>query len=254
MKSPLERIQWLSTLQADRNVSPAALRVAIALVSRVNGETGQLNPTLITLAKDVGMSDRSVERAVSELQELRYISVTKAGRYNHYVLVIPDRTDGSTPDKTDGYSMQHPSELTLTPDRTVADTRQNCRIEQGKNKVMNKKDGAPSATKVGKPPSCPHQEIVRIYHKTLPMLPGIKIWNDKRERLLRTRWKEDPERQSPDWWEQFFMYVAESDFLTGQTEGKGDRPSFRADLEWLIRPSNFAKVIEGKYHNHGGAE
>jgi hypothetical protein len=35
--------------------------------------------------------------------------------------------------------------------------------------------------------------------------------------------------------------VAESDLLCGR---KGE---WRADLEWLLRPENFLKVIEGRY-------
>jgi hypothetical protein len=45
----------------------------------------------------------------------------------------------------------------------------------------------------------------------------------------------------------FTEKVKPSEFLTGQTEGRNGRKPFIADLEWLMRPQNFAKVIEGKY-------
>ena len=105
-----------------------------------------------------------------------------------------------------------------------------------------------SATKVANlPPPCPHEDIVRLYHEILPANPGIKIWDGSRADALRTRWREDPKRQSLEYWERFFRHVAASPFLTGKVEGKDGRV-FLPGLEWLVKASNFAKVIEGRYH------
>jgi len=94
---------------------------------------------------------------------------------------------------------------------------------------------------------CPHQEIIALYHEILPALNPVKEWTDDRQKMLRSRWREKKERQNLDWWRYYFGYVGESDFLMGRA---GD---FMADLEWLIRPKNFVKVIEGRYHNRNGA-
>ena len=107
--------------------------------------------------------------------------------------------------------------------------------EDGKKKEENEEKN--------KDKDCPHQEIINLYHEILPELPQVKVWNETRQRLLRARWREDPERQNLDWWRQFFEYVRESDFLMGRVVGK-DGSFFQADLEWLIRPNNFVKVIE----------
>lgn len=93
---------------------------------------------------------------------------------------------------------------------------------------------------------CPQKEIIEAYHRELPMLRQVRVWNGEREKHLRARWREAPERQSLDWWVQFFRYIAKSDFLCGRSGG--DRP-FQADLAWIVRPTNFAKIIEGKYEN-----
>lgn len=95
---------------------------------------------------------------------------------------------------------------------------------------------------------CPHQEIIAAYHECLPACRPVKTWNDYRQGLLRQRWREDAKRQRLEWWRKFFGYVAKSQFLTGASEPSGGREPFVADLEWLIRPTNFAHVIEGKYH------
>lgn len=99
----------------------------------------------------------------------------------------------------------------------------------------------------GRPP-CPHERIIALYHEVLPELRQIREWNETRRRLLQRRWSENPERQNLDWWRQFFGYVRKSRFLMGKTTGRDGRP-FDCDLEWLIRPTNFAKVIEGKYED-----
>lgn len=101
-----------------------------------------------------------------------------------------------------------------------------------------------------KRPQCPHKEIIALYHKSLPELPELKVWNNNREALLRQRWNEAKERQTIDWWKEYFHTVKESDFLCGKIANKDGRP-FLADFEWLIKPSNMPKVLEGRYKNNG---
>ena len=98
---------------------------------------------------------------------------------------------------------------------------------------------------------CPHQKIIDLYHEILPVLPRVREWTPARQTLLRSRWKEKPERQSLDWWRDFFQYVAQSDFLCGRVAGRNGNAPWQSDLEWLVRPSNLVKVIEGKYENAG---
>lgn len=99
----------------------------------------------------------------------------------------------------------------------------------------------------GKPKTiiCPHQKIIDLYHDNCPKLARVKIWNDKRKKHLLARWREDPEHQDLEFWEKYFKCVNQSDHLTG----KNDR-GWQATLEWLINPSNFAKVIEGNYQSN----
>lgn len=118
-------------------------------------------------------------------------------------------------------------------------------------------DGDPSAPaaaanepskEVGEPPPCPHQKIIDLYHEALPELRRVREWTKARQQYLQARWREEPERQSLDWWREFFAYLRRSEFLMGRTENP-----FRPDLEWIVRPSNFVKIIEGKYHERRSA-
>lgn len=96
---------------------------------------------------------------------------------------------------------------------------------------------------------CPHEAIIALYHEILPMMPRVQVWNESRRSMLRTRWREDKARQCLDWWRRYFEIVAASDFLCGRCPPGKSGHAFMADLEWLIRPSNMPKVLEGKYAN-----
>lgn len=110
--------------------------------------------------------------------------------------------------------------------------------------------GKPAAPR---PPDCPTEELLRLYHERLPMLPRVEVVNDSRRRALSARWREvvtDPEiRRSPspkdaalDWFDWYFSHAAKSAFLTGR------KSDWRANFDFLMTPSKFAKVVEGNYH------
>ena len=107
-------------------------------------------------------------------------------------------------------------------------------------------------------PQCPHQEIIKLYAKSLPDHPQPRIWEGVRVRDLAARWKwilsnkrqdgtpyATDKESALEFFDRFFAYVAKSDFLTGRA-GK-----WQADLPWLVKAENFAKVISGNYENRG---
>ena len=103
-------------------------------------------------------------------------------------------------------------------------------------------------------PPCPHQQIIDIYHEVLPELPRVVAWNKTRESHLKQRWRElfvdfecKNSEEALQWFRNdFFQFIKNSKFLTGKTQSKDRRP-FLADLEWVIKPTNFTKIIERKY-------
>lgn len=71
--------------------------------------------------------------------------------------------------------------------------------------------------------------------------------SDKRIKSILARDKELQSEYKISW-EVFFGVVAASDFLAGKCNNDS-HPNFRADLDWLMKPDNFLKVIERKYDN-----
>jgi len=118
-------------------------------------------------------------------------------------------------------------------------------------------DGEPEQKADKKLPGCDHKSVVELYHQLLPTMRRVEVWNDTRAGYLRQRWREVAVELSETkeithadvltWWEEFFKHVSKSKFLTGKINDKSGR-TFVADLEWIIKPSNFAKIVEGKYH------
>lgn len=109
------------------------------------------------------------------------------------------------------------------------------------------KDAAPEGAPPQPADKCPVQEIVNLYHEILPQLPACRKITPGRRSSICQRWRDDM-TDLEDWRVYFTDYVKVSDFLMGRRPGTNGRPVFRADIGWLVNPTNYAKIIEGKFH------
>ena len=146
--------------------------------------------------------------------------------------------------------------------RTQADDKQTTTLEEGKN--SKREDTTPLADNASRRTAvnCPHQEILDKWQEVMPekSQPIRSMWVSSRQdyKNLSTRWKEMLNRPKMDgnsvlyhdkesgieWWASVFRYLRESEFLM-----KDENSWF--DLGWLLKSSNFTKIIEGKYHKKG---
>jgi len=97
------------------------------------------------------------------------------------------------------------------------------------------------------PVRVPYSQIVDLYHETLPNHPKVKVLTNARKSSIRQRHVNDMDSDLEEWL-SYFNLVKRSKFLTGQTQPVNGRKVFIADLEWICKESNFAKIYEGKYH------
>jgi hypothetical protein len=83
----------MHALAAASDLSTMAIRLALRLCVSFNCKTGQCDPGYRTLAKDMAVSDRSVFRAIAELEAGGWIAVDRTGgdntRNNQFNLIIP---------------------------------------------------------------------------------------------------------------------------------------------------------------------
>ena len=161
---------------------------------------------------------------------------------------------GGRPKKTQSVISGNPNDSQNNPNHKLINQELSITVSKD---TVSPPTGEPDEKQSLKIIGCDHKGVLSLYHTTLPNLPHIEIWNDTRAGYLRQRWREvaiDLSKNGPvthadmlAWWKQFFEHIRSSKFLTGKTQSK-DKPPFLADLEWIIKPTNFAKIIEGKYH------
>ena len=133
--------------------------------------------------------------------------------------------------------------------------------------VLRSEDRPSSVSELRKPkasiPDCPHVEILELWAEVLPSLPQHlpSQWRGARAQHLKTRWRECAvekgwvsQTEGLGYFRKLFGYVGQSQFLSGRARSiNPSRPSFQAELEWLVMPANWAKTIEGKYHQEQAA-
>lgn len=106
-------------------------------------------------------------------------------------------------------------------------------------------------------PDCPHGEILALWAECLPAMPQHlpSHWTGTRAAHLRARWRECAvEKKWPDqatgiaYFRKLFGFIGQSKFLTGRAPAPQGKRPFLIELEWLVNASNWAKTLEGKYH------
>jgi DNA replication protein DnaD len=84
-----------------------------------------------------------------------------------------------------------------------------------------------------------YENLVEYWNKKTK-LNKIKILSEKRKATVRTRIKE----HGKDFFKEVVDKASESNFLNGEN----DR-GWKADFDWIMRPTNFVKILEGNYDN-----
>lgn len=119
-----------------------------------------------------------------------------------------------------------------------------------------KASSSPGATKRPAVP-CPYDAIVAAYHEALPMLPKVKVMDDKRKAALRKRWGWVLSTAKPDgtpraangdealaWFAAFFDRAAANDWLTGRAPRSRGHEGWKCTLDFLLRDEGLKAVVE----------
>ncbi|MEW8623957.1 MAG: helix-turn-helix domain-containing protein [Candidatus Thiodiazotropha endolucinida] len=242
--SPLDRLNWLAAIVAFNGIrGGAVVRIAIVLAEHCNKKTSTARPSIQTISKTTGLTQRSVRTGLSELEEANFLTITRSSGgasslTNAYRLIKKKgvNSDSGVNHSTGVNSTSGVNHSSLTPELQFHEPLNSSSPEQGIEQGKNKDGAKPSV------PPCPHSEIIRIYHENLPELPCVvesRWYGSDRAKNLATRWKEDPRHQKIEFWEMFFQTVRRNPHWMGEN-GRG----WRSDLGWLVKRSNFDKVID----------
>lgn len=182
------------------------------------------------LAEETGLTEQQIRTAITKLKSTNNITIKATNKFSLVTLVNYDSYQDNRAESTNKTTNNTPNGQPTNNQQVTTTNNDN----NENNEITIRQP------KVAK---CPHEDIVNLYHEILPELSKVKVWTDKRQGYLRTVWNGDKKRQSLEYWQGLFGYVKQSDFLMGRSN------EFKADLEWIVKPANFIKIIEGKYEN-----
>lgn len=87
------------------------------------------------------------------------------------------------------------------------------------------------------------EDVIELWNsKASPELPRVKLVAKTREVHVKARLKSFPHRHQ---WEHLIERVNSSPFLIGL------KTTWRCDFDWVINPTNMAKILEGNYDDTG---
>ena len=88
---------------------------------------------------------------------------------------------------------------------------------------------------------CPYQAIQNMFNRICISYPRVRGIDGKRRQLVSGRWTSYPDLEV---FRQVFENAESSSFMKGQ-----GRNGWTADFDWMMKPSNFQKVLEGNYND-----
>ena len=89
-----------------------------------------------------------------------------------------------------------------------------------------------------KPERTDYQGVLDAYHECCPSFPAVIKLTETRKRAIKARLKD----YGLDEIKQAFSLAGQSDFLKGSS-------GWQASFDWLMKPANMTKVLEGNYTN-----
>lgn len=98
----LRKFRWLDRIACDVDLAPVVFRVAYLIrCTYGDNETGRCEAGMDTIARRLGVNEKTIRRAVEQLEKQGYLSVTRRGWNHTHILrpTLPERTNMSAPEE-----------------------------------------------------------------------------------------------------------------------------------------------------------
>lgn len=197
---------------------------------------GSFKTSLNELAEETGLSKQKLRTCLERLKSTQEItqqathdfSIITICKFDDYQLEnYPTDTPINTPSDTQATHQQHTEQRNSpTPPKES--------IEEGKNGRKIEKEKSEKEKDI--------QKLIDFFNETTQGVFGTvrPPLNATRKAMLKARIAE----HGQETFEEVVRMAMESDFLKGQND-KG----WRATFDWLIKPTNFDKVLSGNFAN-----
>lgn len=230
-------VNWVINEVAKRDdLKPAEKWFLIVLADHADRDAWSFIHGHATLAKDAGMSKRTVVTMLARFEELRILRRSSRFRY-----------DGTrTTDLASILGNANPALGAIQSAENDADHVQ-IATPEGAKFAQHKEGTKPgNITKGANAPVAGGDEVRQafdLYNRIAEQIGSSKAMalNDDRKRRLKARLKDCG---GIDGWTAQMDRITSSSFLTGQTHHH-----FSLTLDFLLQPSSFTKLVEGQYHD-----
>lgn len=174
---------------------------------------GSLVCSLPKLSAETGLTIQEVRTAIKHLKLTGELTVTKTPKFSIITINNYDKFQ----------------DLTDTSTVNQQSTNSQLTVNQHYNK-KNKEDKEEKEEE--------YIYVISLFNEICKSLPKIQKMTDTRKRAIKSASK-----QIDGDFEKLFKTVEESDFLTGRN-GK-----WKCSFDWILKPTNLIKIIEGNYAN-----
>lgn len=242
-------------------LTPSDIALFFAIVDSLNdywlsfGDSGEVKLAASDIANKACLTRATFYRCRNRLQQFGIINFIAGASKKEFAVydlgskLKPSHNTSQNETKSETLNETVSETVSETVPETVGET-----VSETKDKELDRDldkeldiynnncpNGQSSVRRLKSASKVPFQQIRELFLKLCPSLPRIKPvseWSKTRKRYVSVRWKEHPDLS---FWEDFFSKVEDSDFLAGR------KKDWIADFDWLMKPTNFLKVSEGRY-------
>lgn len=238
---PFGVMKWLELIWKS-DLPPNSKYIASYLRTFMNEKNDMAWPSYSRITTETGLSKSTVAKYLSVLEESGWLLRERGNSKlnTRYFSNIPQKvtdeiiknvSQGSAPDELGSAR----GELRSAPDG-LGVVR-----ETDTNKQYNNQTNKQEVKKSPKAPCEFHLEIIKAYHDVLPELTKVipSLWPEStREKDLKARIKMHDSHSDINFWLWLFSGIRKSDWHMGRVQ------RFKADLGWILKKTNFIKMVE----------
>lgn len=208
------------------------------------------------------VSDADIGKWISECETAALVSVYPALDGKRYVQIMKFgqqlRSKSKYPEPIDG-DRKPLLAIASKCEQPIADAHLGVSVSVvGISEEANASSSSAEPTvRPPKLPPCPFAEIVKVYHEVLPELPGVRVMDDERKRVLSKFWtfiltskktdgskRADSSESALAWLRGYFEHARQNDFVMGRTARTAEHANWKASLDYLCTSRGLKQVIE----------
>lgn len=211
------------------------------------------------LSEMTGIDEAHIRRAINDLMDMRLITRGRRTKFGTFTEVNCDVSAWN-------YKQAESARIEVQTGRIGTNKQaesapHNRQLQKTEEKAMSPATAEDVKVPKTRKQAAPVADLLKLYNQTLGnRLPQVQVASEARKRQLSARWNEMLGSVRPDgkiryqgpedglkWWGAFFAKVATNPHWMGDN----DR-GWTADFDWIVKPANFAKILEYRPAKKGG--